>query len=142
MNNTLINLLRKHWPAVCWAAVIFVLISLPGNYFPRVFTFWNWLAPDKIVHAAIFGVFVFLLLWGGNAQRLAKEGYLKTVALSLAIGAFYGGLTEALQYYFFVGRNGNIFDFFANTIGCIAGYMVFHLTCRLNYMPGRKSPGM
>ncbi len=37
----------------------------------------------------------------------------------------YGGLTEFMQKYVFTNRYGSIFDFIADTIGCILGIIFF-----------------
>jgi VanZ family protein len=36
----------------------------------------------------------------------------------------FGGLMELGQHYLFIGRNGNIFDFLANLLGCIIAYVL------------------
>jgi VanZ family protein len=44
----------------------------------------------------------------------------------------YGGLTEILQAKVFVGRDGSVFDFLANTIGSVIGIVIFMLFIRKN----------
>ena len=126
------RLTRKYWPGSLWALMILLLTGLPGDYFPKVVSFWDWLSPDKLVHFFIFGVFTFLLLWGYRAQYLQESKRFVIVRNVLIIGFFYSGLTEFLQAYVFVGRHGNLFDLLANIIGCLIGVMLFKLVIRKN----------
>lgn len=126
------NLTRKYWPGSLWALLILLLTGLPGNYFPQVVSFWDWLSPDKLVHFFIFGVFTFLWLWGYRAQYLQKHKRFALVRNILITGFFYSGLTELLQAYVFTGRHGNVFDFLANIIGCVIGIVVFRVVFRKN----------
>lgn len=109
-----------------------LLIGLPGDYFPHVVSFWDWLSPDKLVHFFVFGVFTFLLLWGYRAQYSNSKHRSKLVWLIIILGVLYGGLTEILQANVFVGRDGSVFDFLANTIGSIIGIVIFMLFARKN----------
>jgi VanZ family protein len=123
---------RKYWPGSLWALIILLLTGLPGDYFPKVISFWDWLTPDKLVHLFIFGVFTFLLLWGYRAQYLKPEKRSTLVRNVFGIGMFYSGFTELMQAYVFVGRYGSVFDFLANIIGSIIGISLFLLMMRKN----------
>ncbi|MBZ0242673.1 MAG: VanZ family protein [Bacteroidales bacterium] len=123
---------RKFWPGAIWAVIILLLIGLPGDYFPNVVSFWDWLSPDKLVHFFVFGVFTFLMLWGYRAQYSNSKHRSKLVWLIIILGVLYGGLTEVLQTKVFVGREGSVFDFLANTIGSIIGIIIFMLFARKN----------
>jgi len=123
-------MLRRFWPAWLWAMVILLLTGLPGSYFPTVNSFWDWLGPDKLVHLFIFGVLVFLILMGYREQYFSsKKRYWFGIA-SVIITSLYGMLTEVLQLYVFVGRSGNRFDFYADTVGAILGWIVFFAVYR------------
>lgn len=123
---------RRFWPGSIWAVIILLLIGLPGNYFPQVISFWDWLSPDKLVHFFVFSVFTFLLLWGYRAQYRSSKHRSKLVWLIIILGVLYGGLTEILQAKVFIGRDGSVFDFLANTIGSIMGIVLFMLFARKN----------
>lgn len=49
------------------------------------------------------------------------------ISLVLIFGTLYGLLTEVLQHYVFIGRYAGIYDFLANTLGCILGVVLFML---------------
>ena len=118
-------MLKKLWPALLWSLIILLLTGLPGNDFPKITTFWGWLEPDKVVHLFIFGGLAFLILFGFRVQYFnSKKRYLFGLT-AVIITAVYGMITEVLQYYVFIGRSGNRFDFFADTIGAIAGWLLF-----------------
>jgi len=123
---------RKFWPGSIWAGLILLLTGLPGNYFPDVESFWDWVSPDKLVHFFIFGVFTFLTLWGYRAQYKLPARRYYLVGFATLLGIFYGGVTEILQEMVFTGRYGNVFDFLANAIGAILGSAVFMLLARKN----------
>ncbi len=118
-------MLKKLWPALLWSIIILLLTGLPGSDFPKITTFWNWLEPDKVVHLSIFGVLTFLILFGFRTQYFnSSKRYLFGLS-AVIITAIYGLITEVLQYYVFIGRDGNRFDFFADTIGAILGWTLF-----------------
>jgi VanZ family protein len=120
------ELLKNQWPGISWGFLILILTGAPGNYFPQISSFWDWLAPDKLVHVLIFGVLTYLLLRGNRRYYGVKDRYYKTIACVTILGVAYGGLTEWLQNHVFIGRDGNLYDFLANTIGCAAGVLIFH----------------
>ncbi|UBM62908.1 VanZ family protein [Candidatus Sulfidibacterium hydrothermale] len=118
-------MLKKLWPSLLWSIVILLLTGLPGNYFPKVTTFWDWLEPDKAVHLFIFGVLSFLILFGYREQYFNREKRYIFGIVAVVVAALYGLITELLQYYVFTGRDGNRFDFFADAAGAVIGWLVF-----------------
>lgn len=122
--------LKRFWPALSWAAVIMLLIGLPGDVFPDIVSFWDWLGPDKIVHLIIFGTLSFLIMLGFR-ETISKKGKIKYALVSLLIAVFYGILTEILQYYVFIGRSGNVFDALADAFGAILGVVLYETGIKL-----------
>ena len=121
------RLTKDFYPGLITAIIIMILMGTPGNCFPNVTSFWDWLGPDKIVHFIVFGTLAFSMIWGyrekiisqnANAQ---KKSYLLTLMLSIS----YGALTEILQKYIFINRYGSIYDFIADAIGCVLGVIIF-----------------
>ncbi len=121
---------RNLWPGAIWAFIALLLTGLPGNYFPTIRSFWDWLSPDKIVHLIIFGTLSFLILWGYRSQYITSDQRYKFLVWATVASIFYGGLTEILQKEVFVGRDGNIFDFLANVVGAFLGTLLFYLLYR------------
>ncbi len=122
--------LKRFWPALSWAAVIMLLIGLPGDVFPEIVSFWDWLGPDKIVHLIIFGTLSFLIMLGFR-ETIYKKGKIKYALISLFITALYGVITELLQYYVFIGRSGNVYDALADIFGAILGVIFYGWGIRL-----------
>ena len=109
-----------------------ILCGLPGSYFPRVRTFWEWLGPDKIVHALMFSVLAFLVIFGYRTEYCERDkAYrIKLQLVTLLISISYGALTEILQAHLFRGRYGSVYDFFADVIGCVLGVFIFKIIFR------------
>lgn len=114
-------------PALAWAIMILFLTGLPGTYFPKVSTFWEWLSPDKIIHIFIFGVQSFLVLFAFRTQYLLGTYRLVYIAILVSITILFALLTEVLQVYVFVGRNGNVYDFIADILGVFVGLLAYFL---------------
>ncbi|MBU3927568.1 MAG: VanZ family protein [Bacteroidetes bacterium] len=120
-------MIRRFWPAMTWAILILILTGVPGSYFPEVRSFWQWLSPDKIVHLVIFGVQVFLIILGFKPQYLNSKQRFKFVVGATIVTILYGLVTELLQHYVFIGRDGNIFDFLADALGAFLGLLTYYL---------------
>jgi len=121
------TLLKNFRPAIAWALLVLILTGLPGNYFPEIPTFWNLLKPDKIVHVFIFCVFTILIAFGLARHYGIARSSLAIAFQAIGTGIAYGGITELLQGYVFIGRTASIYDFIANCVGCIVGYLIFKL---------------
>ncbi|MCB2206955.1 MAG: VanZ family protein [Bacteroidetes bacterium] len=119
--------IRKQWPAITWALFILIVTGIPGNQVPRIPAFLEWLSPDKLVHVVIFGILSYFMLYGYRLQYLKSKHRSYIVFNVVLISATYGMITELLQYYMFVGRSGNVFDFYANAIGAVAGGVAYFL---------------
>jgi len=100
---------------------------MPGAYVPKVTSFLDWASPDKIVHFILFGGLAYLILYGYRDYLNGGEKSLGIIITAILIATLYGLLTEVLQHYVFIGRNGNIFDFVADAIGAVIGFLAFYL---------------
>jgi VanZ family protein len=125
------RVLKQNWKAILWALIIMLLTGLPGNYFPEIISFWEWISPDKVVHLFVFGVLSFLILYENKVQYF-KGKHRSLLLICLLTGIAYGALTEVLQFYVFVGRHGNFYDFYANVAGVFSGMALFMLIYRKN----------
>ena len=118
---------RSLWPAFIWGILILILIGTPGEHIPEFKSFWDWIGFDKFVHIFIFAPLSFLILFGLRQQYLnSKRRYLYVLG-ALGISLAYGLLTEVLQAYVFIGRDGNVFDFIADSLGAFVGLLGFIL---------------
>ena len=100
-----------------------ILTGIPGQMIPRVQGFLDLFAPDKLVHLFIFGLFQWLLLKesGNGVERIRKYNIYVTLIVSLG----YAALTELLQWKLFINRQGSVWDFVADAVGILAGWLVY-----------------
>jgi len=122
--------LKKLWPVIVWALIILALTGFPGSYFPKVVSFFDWVSPDKIVHFILFGGQSFLILYVFRQQYFIGNHRLLIALSAIGFSTFYGLLTEVLQNYVFIGRNGNVYDFIADALGALLGFLAFYLLYR------------
>jgi VanZ family protein len=118
---------KNFWPVLAWALLVLILMGLPGNYFPVVPSVWDLLEPDKIVHVFIFAVFTILMAFGITRRYSTSRHSLAIALQAIGTGILYGGITELMQGYVFTGRTESIYDFTADCVGCIVGYLIFRL---------------
>ncbi len=113
-----------------WAIIILIITGLPGNYIPQVSSFWEWLSYDKIVHVGVFAILSFLILHGMLQQYLSGNHRYLFVVGAVGFSLAYGLLTEVLQAHVFIGRDGNAYDFYADSIGAFCGWFIFSYAYR------------
>jgi VanZ family protein len=107
----LANRLLVWGPAAFWAAVLFLLSSLPDV--PGA----SWLPfGDKVGHLSLYAVLGVALAWGRGRSRRAVPHL-----LLLALGALYGVTDEVHQGYV-PGRMPDPWDWVADVTGLVIGY--------------------
>ena len=89
-----------------------VLLLMPSYAVPKAFDFY-----DKAQHSLVF---VTLSLAG----LMTYQERLKTVCLGLCV---YGGLIEVLQSTLTMTRHGDVFDWFADSVGIVVGLVLYLL---------------
>jgi VanZ family protein len=112
------------WTLV-WAAFIFVLHAIPGYDLPHI-SWLELLSFDKFVHVLLFFVFIILLARGFIRQD--KFDILRSfprICASLC-SVSYGAVLELFQDLIFEQRTMDIYDFAADTLGCVLG-MIFYM---------------
>jgi VanZ family protein len=136
MQRRLRQILSKRYPAQLWTVFIFVLMAIPGNMLPREETTF---IPnlDKLVHAILFGSFVFL--WS-YYYTVKKNAILVSRYTSLLIiASLYGIGTEFMQKYFIPNRDFSIYDIAADIAGAIIGYIVVRVIFSRSKIPADTS---
>jgi VanZ family protein len=113
---------KKFIPGIAWFFVITYLLCLPGNEVPKI----SWTAKiplfDKWVHAALFGGLTFLFCWPFYRSSFnAKERlhYFIKIAISASI---LGLAFEFIQKYFIAGRDYDLLDWAADSLGALIAY--------------------
>lgn len=117
-------LIRFSLPAIIWAAVIFYICGLPSSDLPQS-SWFDFPGFDKCVHAFLYGVLEFLLLFGFTMQQSNLKIFMLAYPISFVLSISYGGLIEIFQHYLFVERSADVFDFLANTVGAFIGLFWF-----------------
>ena len=123
--------LKNTFPALLWALFIAILCGMPGKDIPHI-SFLELLEFDKLVHAILFFVLVILLIKAFQKYThptfFTRHALLFVTALSIA----YGGLLEILQGLVFIDRSADIYDFIANSFGCLIA-VVYTKTKKSNF---------
>ena len=126
----MLRFIKKYFSAlyvpVIWTLLICVAMFTPGSYIPneKKFTIPNF---DKLVHAGLFGGFVFL--WSLYLTRGHRTGS----RLLLGFFCFYllstgfGVASEFIQKYWIPGRDFDLADIIADMFGAGIGYGLSNL---------------
>lgn len=111
--------------ALLWALIILILCGIPGRDIPHI-SFLEILSFDKFVHAGIFFVLISLTVRGFLVQTnfIKLQQSAKLIAFILCV--IYGGLLEIMQTTLFEERSADVFDFAANSFGCIIGILMYN----------------
>ncbi len=112
------------WTSLLWTILIFTLLIIPQEDIPGddIFNITDF---DKIVHAVLFGVFVWLwCFWYRGKNRGSST--IRGVITIVTISCLYGIGMEFFQKYF-TDRQFDNGDIIADVIGSVAGGLVFRL---------------
>jgi VanZ family protein len=101
-----------------------ILCGIPGRDIPHI-SFLEILSFDKWVHAGVFFVLTLLAVRGFRLQKNSNAFKKHAVLISLALCISYGGILEILQGTIFEDRSADIYDFIANSFGCILAVLLY-----------------
>ncbi len=108
-------------PALLWALLILVLLSLPGSSFPSV-RIWQ---PDKIAHLLLFGM-QMLLLWYALVLPSEQSIWKWNTAMAAWAGtSVFGALSEVYQDLA-TSRMMDPWDMLANVAGATIALLAIH----------------
>lgn len=107
-----------------WALLIMILCGIPGRDIPH-FSFLEMLSFDKWVHAGIFFVLTLLAVRGFRLQHKFKTLKDPALVIALVLCISYGGLLEIMQGTLFEERSADVYDFIANSFGCILAALLY-----------------
>jgi VanZ family protein len=113
---------RRYGWTIAWAALLFILSSIPDLKTPLHIFEWD----DKLQHFLAYTPLGWLLMrsivWRGGSTR-------KALWLVLALGMLYG-ITDEFHQYFVPGRMMDWADVVADTCGIALGSWLFHYRCK------------
>ncbi len=110
--------------AMLWALLILIVCGIPGRDIPHI-SFLEMLSFDKFVHAGIFFVLLILSIKGFAGQTAFDVVKDHPKATALLICITYGGLLEVMQGTVFEERSADVYDFIANSFGCMLGALLY-----------------
>lgn len=113
-----------------WALIILVLCGIPGRDIPHI-SFLELLSFDKFVHAGIFFILILLTIRGFVVQTQFNNLKLKAKRYAFIMCVLYGALLEIMQGLVFIERSADIYDFIANSTGCVIGLLLYKKTEQL-----------
>lgn len=123
---------KSYIPALLWLIFVTSLSVTPNVPMPKFDLF----SPDKLAHAAAYGVFAGLLFWGFFRSKSRRPNW-KEGFLIFGISTAYGILIELVQGYFIPGRFYEVDDMIANAAGAALVWGAAHLL--LGKIAHRKS---
>ncbi|MDF2435938.1 MAG: putative integral rane protein [Bacteroidota bacterium] len=98
---------------------------MPGRDIPHI-SFLELLSFDKFVHAGIFFVLILLTVRGLSLQTRFIILHNNPKSFAAFICITYGGLLEIMQATVFKERSADLYDFIANSFGCIVGIIFYN----------------
>jgi VanZ family protein len=102
---------------LAWAAVIFVLSSIPGTDFPKV----PGEQMDKLVHGVLYSTLGFLVTRGLRGSTTLGRGTL--VAVSTVLAILYG-VSDEIHQLWTPRRSCDWHDVVADAVGGLLGALV------------------
>jgi len=116
--------LKKFLPGIAWFFLVLILICLPGDDLPKVGDWMSAIYFDKWVHVGMFSVLAFLFMipfCKSDMTRINKWSFIIKIAISISI---WGLTTEFIQKFFIPGRNFDLLDWAADSVGVILAVVV------------------
>lgn len=112
--------MAKFSPAFLWLLLITALSTLPNPQLPG----FQLIAADKLVHAIVYGILVWLSLRGWSRATGRAVGWRARWA-AFAFSTAYGVFMEWVQYAFIPGRFYEYDDMLANALGAVLAAVFF-----------------
>jgi hypothetical protein len=110
--------------SMLWALVILILCGMPGRDIPHI-SFLELLSFDKFVHAGIFFVLTLLTIRGYSMQTRYVSLQQNAKMAAAVICIIYGGSLEIMQGTVFEERSADVYDFIANSFGCLMACLFY-----------------
>ena len=104
--------------------MILLTTLLPSSSMPPV-SVWELFSFDSFAHAFLFSVLCYLMIVGLKKQFTYPHLQHYAIRVSLFSSTLFGTFIELMQHYLIEGRHGDIIDVLSNTIGCLAGILLF-----------------
>jgi len=113
---------KKFLPGIAWFFIVGVLTLMPGRDVPEVGWLDRIIGVDKVVHGGLFGGLVFLFSLPFLKSELPyKQKINQFLRITFAV-IIWGITVEFLQKYFVVGRDFELLDWAADSLGAFLAF--------------------
>ena len=102
--------------AIGWFIVVTILLTIPGNDFPKTDDWLNRIQFDKWVHIGLFSLLTWLFCRSVISKTLLIFGYIAIACL------VYGIIMEFVQRDFIPNRSFDFWDIVADGTGSALGF--------------------
>jgi hypothetical protein len=110
-------------PGIAWFLFVLILVCLPGETIPQA-GWLDFISFDKLVHAGLFGGMAFLFcrpFRKVSIERKDKLNLFRKITLAICL---WGLTTEFIQKFFIPGRQFDLMDWAADSLGAILAFFV------------------
>lgn len=119
-----------YWKAMVWFIIITLLSILSSDKLPDMQMKFE--HTDKIAHFFMYLIFSYLILEGHHQSRQGSKRIIIFVAFFIPFAV--GISTELMQHSLTLTREGDPYDFFANTAGILTGILLFRYIYRFQLL--------
>lgn len=116
------DFLKYHFPVIFLCVLIFVLSSVPGQYYPEV----DFKFSDKIVHLGLYSFLALSFYMSLSNQRRYKLLCNHPFIFAVIFASIYGA-TDELHQYFVPNRSCDFYDFLADSAGAIIAILFIYI---------------
>jgi VanZ family protein len=122
--------ITSFWKTIIWACVVSFLSLFSGKHLPEP----SWLTfphIDKAVHFIMYFVLALVLIHDSQHYSKIRLNHGRIILISVLMVIGWGGFLEMLQRMPGIHRNGDFFDFLANTVGAVVASLLYRIFERL-----------
>ncbi len=113
----------KFLPGTAWFLFVLILICLPGKSIPEA-GWLDFIDFDKLVHAGLFGGIVFLFCRPFRKTSFNRNAKIRLFIKITLATCVWGITTEFIQKFFIPGRQFDLMDWAADSLGAIIAFFV------------------
>jgi VanZ family protein len=117
-------MIRYFQAPLLWAITILIFSIVPTSELPD-FSYWRIISFDKFAHVCMYALLSFLVMKSCLKQYSSKYIRYNAYRFTAITTSLYGILIELIQALLITDRYGDWVDVLANTIGVIAGVLIF-----------------
>jgi len=117
---SIITTLKNYWKSLVIIAVILHLSFASPSEFKGIPTFEN---EDKLVHFLMYAGLAIVLIYDHKRAKPNNSLILYRL-ICIFFPIFIGGIVEILQPMYFAPRSASWFDWLADILGVLAGWLI------------------